>query len=101
MIRHEVVSPPIYIYPGDDWRMVQKQFSCRFLAQDETRFSTANGYFGMRGTFEEGAPVFQNGTFVNGFFESWPIIYGENAYGFAKTGQTMLNVTDSKTIGLC
>jgi hypothetical protein len=42
----------------------------------------------------------QNGTFVNGFHETWPIVYGEEAYGFAKTGQTMLNVTDSKIIKL-
>ena len=41
-----------------------------------------------------------NGTFVNGFYESWPIIYGEEAFGFAKTGQTILNVTDSKIIKL-
>ena len=100
MVRHEVVDPPGHIYPIDDWRIVQKQFAPGFLAQDETLFSTANGYLGMRGAFEEGSPVFHNGTFVNGFFESWPIVYGEDAYGFAKTGQTMLNVTDSKTIRL-
>ena len=100
MIGHEVVGTPRYIYPPDDWRMLQKQFSPGFLAQDETLFSTANGYLGIRGAFEEGSPAFHNGTFINGFFESWPIIYGENAYGFAKTGQTILNVTDAKTIRL-
>ena len=42
----------------------------------------------------------ENGTFINGFYETWPIVYGEEAYGFAKTGQTMLNVTDSKIIKL-
>ena len=40
----------------------------------------------------------QNGTFINGFYEEWPIVYSEAAYGFARTGQTMLNVTDSKII---
>jgi alpha,alpha-trehalose phosphorylase len=54
----------------------------------------------MRGAFEEGGPSVQNGTFVNGFYESWPIVYGEEAYDFARTGQTMLNVTDSKIIKL-
>jgi alpha,alpha-trehalose phosphorylase len=54
----------------------------------------------MRGAFEEGLPVFQSGTFVNGFYETWPIVYGEEAFGFAKTGQTMLNVTDSRIIKL-
>ena len=42
----------------------------------------------------------ENSTLVNGFYETWPIVYAEDAYGFAKTGQTILNVTDSKTIKL-
>ena len=70
------------------------------MAQTETIFALSNGYLGMRGNFEEGRPTFQGGTFINGFYESWPIVYGEEAYGFAKTGQTMVNVTDSKIIRL-
>ena len=54
----------------------------------------------MRGNFEEGDPAFERGTFINGFCESWPIIYGEEAHGFAKTGQTIVNVTDGKIIKL-
>jgi alpha,alpha-trehalose phosphorylase len=69
-------------------------FYPRFLAQTETIFSTGNGYIGMRGNFDEGAPVSQNGTFVNGFHETWPIRYAEEAYGFARTGQTIVNVPD-------
>lgn len=70
------------------------------MAQMETVLALGNGYLGMRGTPEEGIPCVQDGTFVNGFFESWPIVYGEEAFGFARTGQTMLNVTDSKIIKL-
>ncbi len=80
--------------------MIEKEFYPSFLAQAETIFAMSNGYLGMRGNFEEGRPAFQTGTFVNGFHETWPIIYGEEAYGFAKTGQTMLNVIDSKIIRL-
>ena len=54
----------------------------------------------MRGCFEEGAPIEQDGTFVNAFYESWTIVYGEEAYGFAKTGQTIVNVPNSKIIKL-
>ncbi|MEH2142167.1 glycoside hydrolase family 65 protein [Nostoc sp.] len=100
MLQREPINPPRYVYPPDPWRWVEKQFYPNFLAQMETLFSTANGYLGMRGVFEEGAPVWQNGTFINGFYESWPIVYGEEAYGFAKTGQTIVNVTDSKIIKL-
>jgi trehalose/maltose hydrolase-like predicted phosphorylase len=100
MIRHETLRPPQHIYPIDAWKFIERRFYPRFLAQTETIFSVGNGYLGMRGNFEEGAPVFQNGTFINGFHETWPIVYGEEAYGFAKTGQTMLNVTDTKVIRL-
>ena len=94
------IGAPDYVYPVDEWRLVEKRFYPRFLAQAETFFTTANGYLGIRGACDEGAPAFQNGTFVNGFYESWPIVYGEEAYGFAKTGQTIVNVTDAKVIRL-
>ncbi|MFA7535978.1 MAG: glycosyl hydrolase family 65 protein [Desulfuromonadales bacterium] len=100
MIRHETLNPPPHIYPINEWKIIETSFYPRFLAQTETIFSIGNGYLGMRGNFDEGKPSFQSGTFINGFHETWPIIYGEEAYGFAKTGQTMLNVTDGKTIRL-
>jgi alpha,alpha-trehalose phosphorylase len=100
MLRHKTEKRPEYVYAIDEWRMIERQFYPRLLAASETIFATANGYLGMRGNFEEGSPVFESGTYVNGFYESWPITYGEEAYGFAKTGQTMLNVTDSKIIKL-
>ena len=100
MLHRERLDRPEHIYPADEWRMVEKRFYPRYLAQTETFFATSNGYLGMRGTFEEGRPFFQNGTFVNGFYESWPIIYGEEAYGFAKTGQTIVNITDARIIRL-
>jgi alpha,alpha-trehalose phosphorylase len=80
--------------------MAEERFYPRYLPQSEAIFSTANGYLGIRGCFEEGAPVFHSGTFINGFYESWPIIYGEKAFGFAQTGQTIVNVTDGKIIRL-
>jgi len=100
MIKHQSLSPPEHIYPIDDWKLIEKRLDSRFLAQNETIFSIGNGYLGMRGNFEEGAPVFQSGTFVNGFHETWPIVYAEDAYGFAKTGQTMLNLPDTRILKL-
>src|SRR4029450_3502589 len=32
--------------------------------------------------------------------ETWPIVYGEDAFGFARTGQTIVNVPDGKIIRL-
>jgi alpha,alpha-trehalose phosphorylase len=100
MIEKELLMPPGHIYPLDEWRLVEKRYAPEFLSQNETIFALGNGYMGIRGAFEEGLPAFQGGTFINGFYESWPITYGEEAFGFAKTGQTMLNVTDARIIKL-
>src|ERR1700745_1011244 len=54
----------------------------------------------MRGCPEEGGPNAENATLINGFYETHPIVYVEGAYGFARTGQTILSVTDSKIIKL-
>jgi alpha,alpha-trehalose phosphorylase len=100
MIRHRTLNPPPHIYPVDEWKIIERSFYPRFLAQTETLFAIGNGYLGMRGNFEEGSPAVHSGTFINGFHETWPIIYGELAFGFAKTGQTMLNLPDGKRINL-
>src|SRR5271157_1045793 len=100
MIRHKRLSPPVADYPADEWNVIEKEFRPDFLAQLETVLALGNGYIGMRGCPEEGGPSAENSTLINGFYETWPIVYAEDAYGFAKSGQTILNVTDSKTIKL-
>ena len=100
MLHHERLRPPSRDYPADEWNVIEKAFHPEFLAQLETMLALGNGYFGMRGCPEEGGPNAENGTFINGFYETRPIVYGEEAYGFAKTGQTICNVTDGKIIKL-
>ena len=94
------VDPPEDIYPVDEWRLVETRFDEERLAAAEALFATANGYLGMRGTCDEGLPVEHSGTYVNGFHETWPIVYGEEAYGFAKQGQTIVDLPDAKVIRL-
>ena len=100
MLHHERLRPPSRDYPADEWNVIEKAFHPEFMAQLETMLALGNGYLGMRGCPEEGGPSAENGTFINGFYDTWPIVYGEDAYGFAKTGQTICNVTDSKIIKL-
>jgi alpha,alpha-trehalose phosphorylase len=100
MLHHERLRPPSHDYPADEWNVIEKAFHPEFLAQSETMAALGNGYLGMRGCPEEGGPNAENTTLINGFYETWPIVYGEEAYGFAKTGQTICNVTDSKIIKL-
>jgi alpha,alpha-trehalose phosphorylase len=100
MIHHERLTPPSNDYPADEWNIIEKVFHPEFLAQLETMLALSNGYLGMRGCPEEGGPNAENSTLINGFYETHPIVYGEEAYGFAKTGQTIFSVTDSKIIKL-
>ena len=100
MIHHERLRPPSHDYPADEWNVIEKKFHPEFLAQLETMLALGNGYLGMRGCPEEGGPNAENTTLINGFYETRPIVYPEDAYGFAKVGQTILGVTDSKTIKL-
>ena len=99
MLHHERLRPPPHDYPADEWNVIEKAFHPEFLAQLETMSALGNGYLGMRGCRKKAANA-ENGTFINGFYETRPIVYGEDAYGFAKTGQTICNVTDSKIIKL-
>ena len=88
------------IYTHDEWRLIETEFDERRLAASESIFALANGYVGMRGTCDEGQPVEYSGTYINGFHETWPIVYGEEAFGFAKVGQTIVDVPDAKILRL-
>src|SRR6476619_496090 len=100
MLHHERLKPPSHDYPADEWNVIEKRFNPEFLAQLETMLALGNGYLGMRGCPEEGGPNAENSILINGFYETRPIVYPEDAFGFAKTGQTIFSVTDSKIIKL-
>jgi alpha,alpha-trehalose phosphorylase len=66
----------------------------------ESLFALGNGYLGVRGTPEEGAPVHDAGAILNGLHETWPIVYPEDAFGLARTGQTIVNAPDASIVRL-
>jgi alpha,alpha-trehalose phosphorylase len=100
MFRRKLEIPPEHLYPADDWRIRETRYSERYSPRAETAFSLSNGYVGIRGTLDEGRPSLSPGTFVNGFHETWPIVHAEEAYGLARTGQTIVNVPDATVIRL-
>lgn len=100
MLQRKAITLPGTVYPIDPWRIVETRFTPELLQETETVFTVANGYMGMRGCHDEGTPTFENGTYINGFFETWPITYVEEAHGYAKEGQTIVNVIDTKTVKL-
>lgn len=85
-------------FPVDEWRLVETDWDDDDLGTTETLFAAGNGYIGMRGNPEEGRPAHTHGTYVNGFHETWPIRHAEDAHGFARIGQTIVNVPDAKVL---
>jgi len=90
------------IYPVEPWTVTETEFKMETNYRNETTFSLSNGYLGTRGTLEEGYPFTADegleGNFINGFYESEPIRYGEWNYGFPTESQSLLNLPNLKTI---
>ena len=91
---------PQHRFPVDPWRLVEREIDTADLGVTETLFAVANGYIGMRANPEEGRMSHAHATLLNGFHETWPIQHAEEAFGFAKTGQTIVNAPDAKLIKL-
>lgn len=100
MIPRTLRHLPELVYPSDDWSIVETAFTQRWMGQAETIFALSNGFIGTRGTFEEGRPSVEPATLLNGFHETWPIVHAEQAYGFARTGQTIVNAPDATLMKL-
>jgi len=69
------------------------------LFVDETIFSIANGFLGIRGTFAEGyGEDDYNQTLLNGFYDYYDYKYEENFTGFPQVGQKIVNLIDGSKI---
>lgn len=88
------------IYPINPWTVTETSFLKENNYRNETTFSLSNGYIGTRGTFEEAYPFDVDtgleGNFVNGFYESEQIRYGEANFGSPLLSQSLLNLPNLK-----
>jgi alpha,alpha-trehalose phosphorylase len=91
---------PPHRFPVDPWRLVDCEYDGTDIGVTETLFALGNGYIGMRANATEGREAHSHGTFLNGFHETWRIQHAEDAFAFAKTGQTIVNVPDAKLMKL-
>jgi len=83
------------------WKIHSKSLDPERLIVEESLYSLANGYLGVRGNLEEGMTNLAGsvrGTYINGFYEITGIPYGEKLYGFPSTQQKIVNIIDSQTI---
>jgi len=73
------------------------------IASRESLFHVANGYLGMRACLEEGVPEdvrSVRGTYLNAFYETYPVVYTERLYGFPQEAQTIVNIPDLQRLTL-
>ena len=88
------------IYPIEVWDITEQEFQKENNYRNETTFALSNGYIGTRGTFEEAYPFDVDtgleGNFVNGFYESEHIRYGEANFGSPLLSQSLLNLPNLK-----
>ena len=99
-IRATASAIPRHRFPAEPWRLVETEPSAVDRGTVESLFAVGNGYIGMRANPTEGREAHTHGTYINGFHETWPILHAEEAYAFAKTGQTIVNVPDAKLMKL-
>ena len=87
---------------AEPWRIREAAFDPARAFLHETLFTLGNGYIGMRGTPDEGTlegfGQTLEGTYLNGFHDTEPIRYPENAYGLARVNEFMLNVPNAKRV---
>ena len=100
MIPRDLRLMPEHLFPAEPWGIVEKSYAPSWMGNAETIFSVSNGYVGIRGTSDEGRPHIESGTFINGFHETWDIVHAEGAFGFAHTGQTIVNAPDATLMKL-
>ena len=85
-------------FPIDAWRLVETGLGHDDGGVTGTLFATGNGYLGMRSDWAPDPD--SSGTYVNGFHETFPIVHAENAFALARTGQSLLNAPEAKSIEL-
>src|SRR5258707_2138945 len=84
----------------EPWAIRETNLDLDVLAQTESLFALANGHLGLRGNLDEGEPYGEPGTYLNSVFDLRPLSYGEVAYGYPESGETVINVTNGKLIRL-
>jgi alpha,alpha-trehalose phosphorylase len=87
-------------FPPEPWAVRETELDLSTLAQSEAIFALSNGHIGLRANLEEGEPHGLPGTYLNSFYETWPMPHAEAGYGYPEVGQTLVNVTNGKIIRL-
>ena len=87
-------------FPAEPWQVREVGLELDRLGQTESVFALSNGHIGVRGNLDEGEPNALPGTYLNSFYETRQLTYGEQGFGYPESGQTVVNVPNGKLIRL-
>jgi trehalose/maltose hydrolase-like predicted phosphorylase len=87
-------------FPVEPWQVRETSLDLTRIAQTESLFALSNGHVGLRGNLDEGEPHGLPGTYLNGFYETWPLPYAEPGFSYPEDGQSVVDVTNGKIIRL-
>ncbi|REJ30980.1 glycoside hydrolase family 65 protein [Caldibacillus debilis] len=85
------------------WTISHQSLKNEDLLMQESLYSLANGYLGVRGNFEEGYPAdFDTirGTYINAFHDIVDVKYGEKLPAFPETQQKLVNIIDAQGLDI-
>ena len=88
------------VFAVEPWAVPEHELRPDLLAESESIFALSNGHIGLRCNLDEGEPNAVLGTYLSGFFESLPLPYAEDGYGYPEEGQSLIDVTNGKLIRL-
>ncbi len=83
------------------WKLESLSLDPAVLPVEESLYTLANGFLGIRGCFEEGYPqqyTSIRGTYINGFYDLVEAKYSEKLCGFPEVQEKMPNLMDAQTI---
>src|SRR5215203_6889429 len=67
-------------FPSEPWAVRETELDLSTLAEREAIFALSNGHIGLRANLEEGEPHGLPGTYLNSFYETWPMPQAEAGY---------------------
>lgn len=83
------------------WRLERDKYIENRMLVEESLYTVANGYVGIRGCFEEGygTEAIQSirGSYINGLYDRIPLSYSESAYGFPQVVDKQPRIIDTQT----
>ncbi|MDD3705200.1 MAG: hypothetical protein PHC45_03925, partial [Clostridiaceae bacterium] len=83
------------------WSLERDKYLENRLLVEESLYTVANGYVGIRGCFEEGygteAVRSIRGSYINGLYDRIPLSHAESAYGFPQVVDKQPRIIDTQT----